>query len=176
GLIAFTDKIEKFVPPRKGLRHALRIVREALYLQPKGRKTDISSALEYLNKVSKRRAVCFVLSDFYEDGFEKLLSIANRRHDITAITITDPKEIDLPEVGMINLKDPETEREFLVDTSSPVVRKNFKENALRIFNERDHLFRRINVDKIEIRTDVPYSQTLYAFFRMRERRARALKA
>jgi len=173
GLIAFTDRIEKFVPPRKGLRHALRIVREALYLKPQSKKTNISGALEYLNRVSRRRTVSFIISDFYDDGFEKLLSIANKRHDITAITITDPKEIDLPDVGLIALYDPETGNETLVDSSNPEIRKQFNENAMRIFEERSRCFKRIKVDSVDIRTDVPYSKTLFSFFRMRERRARS---
>jgi len=173
GLIAFTDRIEKFVPPRKGLRHALRIVREALYHKPQSKKTNISEALEYLNRVSRRRTVSFIISDFYDDGFEKLLSIATKRHDITAITITDPKEINLPDVGLIALCDPETENETLVDSSNPEIRKQFNENAMRIFEERSRCFKRIKVDSVDIRTDVPYSKTLFSFFRMRERRARS---
>ena len=172
GLIAFTDRIEKFVPPRKGLRHGLRIVREALYLEPEGRGTDICAALEYLNQVSRRRTVCFIISDFYDEGFEKLLSIANKRHDIAAITITDPKEIELPDVGIIALRDPETGKETLVDTANQAIRRRFNENAIRIFAERERTFGRINVDSVDIRTDVPYGKALFSFFRMRERRVR----
>jgi uncharacterized protein (DUF58 family) len=172
GLIVFTDRIEKFVPPRKGLRHGLRIVREALYLEPQSKKTNISLALEYLNRVSRRRTVSFIISDFYDDGFEKLLSISNKRHDITAITITDPKEIDLANVGIISLSDPETGSEFLMDSSNQTIRKRFNENAIRIFEERSRRFKRINVDSVDIRTDVPYSKAMFSFFRMRERRAR----
>ncbi|MBW1614147.1 MAG: DUF58 domain-containing protein [Deltaproteobacteria bacterium] len=157
GLIAFTDRIEKFVPPRKGLRHGLRIVREALYLEPQSKKTNISGALEYLSRVSRRRTVSFIISDFYDDGFEKLLSITNKRHDITAITITDPKEIDLPNVGIITLCDPETGNETLVDTSNQTIRRQFNENAMRIFEERSRCFKRINVDSVDIRTNIPYT-------------------
>lgn len=170
GLIAFTDRVEKFVPPRKGLRHSLRIVREALYLEPQNRKTDIALVLEYLARVSKRRTVTFIISDFYDGGFEKLLNIANKRHDITAITITDPKEIELPKIGIISLSDPETGSEFLVDTSNPVIRRRFNEEAKKIFEERAKVFRRINIDTIDIRTDIPYGKALFSFFRMRERR------
>jgi len=172
GLIAFTNKIEKFVPPRKGLRHGLRIVREALYLEPQSKKTNISGALEYLSRVSRRRTVSFIISDFYDEDFQKLLSITNKRHDITAITITDPKEIDLPDVGIITLCDPETGNETLVDSSNQAIRKQFNENAIRTFEERSRCFKRINVDSVDIRTDVPYSKALFSFFRMRERRAR----
>jgi uncharacterized protein (DUF58 family) len=172
GLIAFTDRIEKFVPPRKGLRHGLRIVREVLYLQPQSKKTNISGALEYLNRVSRRRTVSFIISDFYDDGFEKLLSITNRRHDITAVTITDPKEIDLPNLGIISLCDPETGDETLVDSSNQATRKQFNKNALKVLEERSRCFKRINVDSVDIRTDAPYSKALFSFFRMRERKAR----
>jgi len=170
GLIAFTDRIEKFAPPRKGLRHTLRIVREALYLEPQSRKTDISLALEYLNRVSRRHTVSFIISDFYDSGYERLLNIANKRHDITAITITDPKEIDLPDVGIISLADPETASEFLVDTSNPAIRRRFNEEAKKVLEDRTKIFRRINVDSVDIRTDVSYGRALFSFFRKRERR------
>ena len=100
------------------------------------------------------------------------MSITNKRHDITAITITDPKEIDLPDVGVITLCDPETGSETLVDSSNQAIRKQFNENAIRTFDERSRCFKRINVDSVDIRTDVPYSKVLFSFFRMRERRAR----
>jgi uncharacterized protein (DUF58 family) len=172
GLIAFTDRIEKFVPPRKGLRHGLRIVREALYLEPQSKKTNISSALEYLNRICSRRTVSFIISDFYDEGYQIPLSIANKRHDITAITITDPREINLPDVGIVSLVDPETGNEFLLDTSDSTLRKRFNEEAIKTFQERAGMFKRINVDSIDVRTDVPYTKALFTFFRMRERRAR----
>jgi len=170
GLIAFTDRIEKFVPPRKGLRHVLRIIREALYFEPEGKGTDIPGALEHLNRVINRRAVTFVISDFYDKDFKKSLSIANKRHDIVALSITDPRELDLPDIGIINLEDAETGKGFLVDTSSSTVRKDYSINSKRIFDERQRLLRSINVDHIDVRTDIPYSHELYKFFRMRERR------
>jgi uncharacterized protein (DUF58 family) len=172
GLIAFTDRVEIFVPPRKGLSHVLRIIREALYFDPEGKGTDISGALEYLSKVTTRSAVTFVISDFHSEDYKRPLSIANRRHDIVALSITDPREIDLPDAGIISLEDAETERGFLIDTSSPSVMKEYHLNAVRILNEREELFRSTNVDHIDIRTDVPYARELYRFFRMRERRQR----
>lgn len=171
GLVAFTDRIEKFVPPRKGLRHGLRIVREALYLNPEGRRTNLSLALEYLNRVLKRKTVVFIISDFYDEGFQNLLSIANKRHDITAITITDPKEINMPDLGIVSFNDPEAGSEFLVDTSNSEIRRELQQEAVRIFDERARCFRRINVDSVDIRTDTPYVKALFSFFRMRERRA-----
>ncbi|RJR17248.1 MAG: DUF58 domain-containing protein [Nitrospiraceae bacterium] len=170
GLIAFTDRIEKFVPPRKGLSHVLRIIREALYFEPEGKATDISRALEYLGRVTNRSTVTFLISDFYNEGYKKPLSIAGRRHDIVAMSITDPRETELPDIGIINLEDPETGRNFMLDTSSAVVRKDYNTASLKMLAERQQLFRSVNIDHVEIRTDVPYTRELYKFFRMRERR------
>jgi len=172
GLIIFTDRIEKFVPPKKGLSHVLRIIREALYFTPKGKKTNIPAALEYLNKVCKRSTVTFIVSDFYDADFEKPLSIANKRHDLVSVTITDPKELELPNIGIAHFDDPETQGEFNLDTSNEAVRRDFRENALRIVRERKKTFDRLGVDSVDIRCDIPYNRTLFKFFRMRERRAR----
>lgn len=172
GLIIFTDRIEKFIPPRKGTSHVLRIVKEALYFKPRGKKTNIPQALEYLNKVCHRSTVAFLVSDFYDAAFEKPLSIANKRHDLVAITITDPKELDLPDIGILALNDAETEETFTLDTSNQALRQNFKQNALRIVGERKKTFDRLGVDSVDIRSDIPYNRTLFKFFRMRERRMR----
>ncbi len=170
GLIAFTDRIEKFVPPAKGPGHVLRIVREAIYHEPEGKGTAIPAALEYLNRVTNRRTVAFLISDFHADDYKRPLSIANKRHDLVAMSITDPREMDLPDIGIINLEDAETGKSFLLDTSSRAVRDDYHRNAERIFDERQRLFKSINVDHIDIRTDMPYTGELYRFFRMRERR------
>jgi uncharacterized protein (DUF58 family) len=170
GFIAFTDRVEKFVPPRKGLRHVLRVIREALYFKPSGRGTDINNALEYLNKVSSHRTVAFVISDFYAPDFKKTLSISNKRHDIVAITITDPKELELPPLGLLQLEDPETNKIFTLDTSDKKLRREYSDNANRRIKQRTALFNSVNVDSIDVRTDVPYAQSLFKFFRARERR------
>ncbi|MCM8796521.1 MAG: DUF58 domain-containing protein [Candidatus Omnitrophica bacterium] len=172
GLIIFTDRIEKFIPPKKGISHVLRIIREVLYFKPQGKKTDIPQALEYLNKVCKRSSVTFIISDFYDIDFEKPLSIANKRHDAVSITITDPRELDLPDIGMVQFDDPETGKTFELDTSNETLRRNFRENALKIIEERKKIFNRLGVDNVDIRLDVPYNRTLFKFFRMRERRLR----
>lgn len=172
GFIAFTDRVEKFVPARKGLRHVLRVIREALYLQPKGQGTEISLALEYLNKITTRRTVAFIISDFYSPDFKKMLSVSNKRHDIVAITITDPKELELPNLGIVGLEDHETKKRFTVDTSNFKLRNEYAENAQKIIKTRKMLFRSVNVDSIDIRTDIPYSQSLFKFFRAREKRMR----
>lgn len=172
GLIIFSDRIEKFVPAKKGISHVLRIIREALYFNPQGKKTDIPAALEYLNKVCKRSTVTFIVSDFYAQDFEKPLSIANKRHDVVSITITDPKELDLPNIGMAQFDDPETGRTFNLDTSNEDLRRNFRKNSLKIIGERKKTFNRLGVDNVDIRCDIPYNRTLFKFFRMRERRLR----
>ena len=170
GFIAFTDRVEKFVPPRKGLRHVLRVIREALYFKPSGRGTDINAALEYLNKVSSHRTVAFVISDFYAPDFKKTLSISNKRHDIVAITITDPKELELPPLGLLQLEDPETNKIFTLDTSNKKLRREYSDNANKRIKARTALFNSVSVDSIDVRTDVPYAQSLFKFFRARERR------
>jgi len=188
GLIAFSDRIEKFLPPRKGPRHVLRVIREALYhtsYQEQGtlgKKTNIGMALEYLSKVIRRSAVVFIISDFYSFkkggvgiqsfDFKKQLSIANKRHDVVAISLTDPRELELPDIGIIKLDDAEENNSFLVDASSPKVREEFKRNAQQKFNERLEFLRALQVDHIDIRTNVPYHQALVRFFKKRERRLR----
>ncbi|MBL7081695.1 MAG: DUF58 domain-containing protein [Candidatus Omnitrophica bacterium] len=170
GLIIFTDKIEKFIPPRKGLRHVLRVIREALYYQPEGEGTNISLALEYLNRVTRRKTISFIISDFFDQGFRNVLSVSNKRHDIVAVTITDPREIELPNIGIIKLTDAETERSFVIDTSDSILRSQYKQGALQRIEEREKLLRAINVDSIDIHTDKPYEKELIRFFRMREKR------
>ncbi|MFC1632317.1 DUF58 domain-containing protein [Candidatus Omnitrophota bacterium] len=170
GLIIFTDRIEKFVPPRKGLRHVLRIIREALYFKPQGQGTDIVLALEYLNRVTKRKAISFLISDFFAPDFKRFLSIANQRHDIVAVTITDPREMDLPNVGIVKLNDPETAAEFIIDTGDANFRKKYHQDALNRIKDRRTLLRSVNVDSIDLRTDLPYTKELIKFFRSRERK------
>ncbi len=171
GLIAFTDKIEKFVPPRKGLSHVMRIIREAIFFKPEGRGTDIPAALEYLNRITSRRTVTFFISDFFAEDYKRPLAIANKRHDIIAVSVTDPREIDMPDIGIVNLEDAETGRSFLIDTSSFVVREKYNSDAVSMHAQRDQIFRSVNVDHINIRTDEPYTGALYKFFKMRERRS-----
>jgi len=172
GFIAFTDKIEKFIPPRKGLRHVLRIVREALYFKPQGSGTDINLALDYLNRVMTRRTVTFVISDFFAPDFKKTLSVANKRHDIVAVTVSDPAEGTLPDAGLMKLFDPETKREFLIDAGDEKIRRQYAVDNIARIKERTALFRSVKVDNIDVRTDIPYSQSLFKFFKARERRQR----
>ncbi|MCX5681538.1 MAG: DUF58 domain-containing protein, partial [Candidatus Omnitrophica bacterium] len=172
GFIAFTDRIEKFIPPRKGVRHVLRVIREALYFKPQGTGTDIAMALEYLNRVTTRKTVTFIISDFFAPNFKKMLAVANKRHDIIAVTITDPRELAFPDIGLVQLFDPEKKRDFILDTSHKELRDAYaKKNQDRV-KERDSLFRSLRVDVIDVRTDIPYAQSLVKFFKTRERRRR----
>ena len=170
GLIIFTDRIERYVPPKKGRRHVLRVISEALSFQPEGRGTDIAIALEYLNKVTIRRTVTFLISDFIATDYENPLRIANKRHDIIALTITDPREMELPKVGIIELEDAETDERILIDTNLRRVRDAYRRIASDKVQERQRILRSANVDAIDVSTDKPYMQPLLKFFRMRERR------
>jgi len=169
GLVLFTDQIEKFLPPKKGLNYGLRIIREALYFQPSSQRTNISRALDFLNKVCKRKAVVFIISDFYSEDFEHTLSLTNKHHDLIAVTITDPRELELPSLGIVSFFDPEAGEEIIVDTS-PKVREAFKKRALSFFEKRDKLFERLGIDNISLRTDIPYKDSLVAFFTKRRLR------
>jgi uncharacterized protein (DUF58 family) len=170
GLIIFSDHVEKYVAPKKGKSHVLRVIRELLYHKPEGRQTNIQSALEYLSRLTRRRAVVFLVSDFMNSGYEKALQIANKRHDLVAITITDPREESLPNVGFLELEDAETGETLLIDTTDPQVRKQVTDKAYRQKSERERLFRSMNVDAIEINTGESYVEPLIRFFRMRARR------
>jgi uncharacterized protein (DUF58 family) len=172
GLIIFTDKIEKFIPPKKGKSHVLRVLRELLYHKPQGTQTDIADALEYLNRVTKRRSVVFLVSDFINAGYEKALQIANRRHDMVAITVTDPREVNLPDVGFIELEDAETGEIVLLDTSYAEVRSVYAKQSSQDILNRNKFFKSINVDHIDIQTDKSYIEPLIKFFRMRAKRFR----
>jgi len=172
GLVIFSDEVEQFVAPKKGKAHVLRVVREILYHKPKGRQTNISTALEFLSRVTKRRSVVFLVSDFISSGYEKALQIANKRHDIVAITVTDPREIELPNVGFIELEDAETGETYLVDTSDIDVRDDFVHRTNETIEIRDKLFHTLNVDYIDIKTNESYIEPLIRFFRMRAKRFR----
>jgi uncharacterized protein (DUF58 family) len=176
GLIVFTDQIEKFIPPKKGKSHVQRVLRELLYFSDpanaKGKGTNISTALEYLSRLSTRRSVVFLISDFLSPNYETALQIANKRHDVVSISITDPREVSMPDVGFIELEDAETGEIVLVDTANELFRNEFfqKSNAQKL--QRDKLFRSINVDYIDIlaRGEQPYIEPLIKFFKMRAKR------
>lgn len=170
GMIMFTDKIEKFIPPKKGPKHVLRVIRELLCSQPTGKGTNISVALEYLDKITHRRTISFVVSDFIARDYARALRIANKRHDIIAITIVDPREQELPNVGFIELKDAESGETLLLDTANPSARKEFKALANRQRQELSRLFRSMGVDEIVINTNRHHVEPIIRFFRIREKR------
>jgi uncharacterized protein (DUF58 family) len=170
GLLIFTDEVELALTPKKGTRHVLRVIREVLSFSARGRGTSISIALEHLSHVSKRRCVTFVISDFLDPKPQLALKIANRRHDVIAVVLDDPREMSLPDIGMVELEDPESGGRILVDTGDARLRRAFEEQAEAARRERDRMLRSVDVDAIVIRTDRPYTEALLRFFRMRERR------
>ena len=170
GVILFTDRIEKYIAPKKGRRHVLRVIREILAFQPQGTGTDIGQALDYLNRVQRRRAVCFLLSDFQDEDFRSKLRVAGRRHDLVAMTVRDPREEELPAVGLIELRDAETGQRAMVDTFDRGVRDAFAQEARTRLEALRGMFRSSAVDQIEIRCNQDYMRPLIQFFRMRERR------
>jgi uncharacterized protein (DUF58 family) len=172
GLILFTDRVELYIAPVKGRVHILRILREILYFEPHGRKTDLKPPVDYLNRVTTRRAVVFILSDFHAENFEKPLTVCSRRHDVIAVPIEDRGEYSLPDVGWIRVENPETGAVFEIDSSDQRVRSQFAQIAAKERLDRDALFRRKNIDSIPLRTDKDYFPILRSFFIRREKRLR----
>lgn len=170
GLIIFTDEVELFIPPKKGKKHVLRVIRELLYFQPSGRSTNIDTALEYLNRVTYRRSVVFLVSDFFASDYEKALRVANRRHDLVAIALEDPREYDLPAIGIVELEDAETGEGIMVDFGDSAVRDAFQKLTRKERDERDSLFRRMGLDAVNISTQGAYHEPLMQFFRMRAKK------
>ncbi len=169
GLIAFTDQVERFLPPRKGVRHVLRLIRDILFFQPTRRGTSVRQALDYLNHVLRRRSIVFLLSDFLDKGFERALKQTGRRHDLIAIRVVDHREEELPPVGLVRLEDAETGSERLVNTRRREVREAYRQAARQRRETLRQLFRSANVDLIEAGTDGCHLDSLTQFFRRRER-------
>ncbi|MDC3305524.1 DUF58 domain-containing protein [Flavobacteriales bacterium] len=167
GVIFFTDKVEQFIPPKKGKSHILRIIREVLAFQPTGKGTDIAGALEYFNSVIKKRSICFILSDFMSKEFDRPLKIASKKHDLVALRIHDTREDILPNVGLVPMQDAETEEMIFVDTSSKKVRDNFAKNRLQATEKLRKLFPASGVDLIDITTGTDYVKPLMNFFKTR---------
>ena len=170
GLLIFSDRIELALRPRKGTHHVLRVIREVLSLRPAGTGTDIAAALEHLNRVTTRRCVVFLVSDFLDAGCARALRAAARRHDLVAVVLDDPRERELPDVGLVALEEAETGARYVVDTGDRRVREAFAARAAAARAERDRMLRAADVDAIGIGTDRPYTEALLRFFRMRERR------
>ena len=172
GAILFTDTVEKFIPPRRGSTHVLRVIREILYYQPKGSGTCIQKALEHLNLIVRKRAVVFLITDLLDQGFEQSLKVANRRHDMVIIRITDPREQELPNIGILEARDAETGEIVYIDTSLSVVRSRYRENWLGNRARMERLFRQNRIDHVSIDTARPYVTSLVRFFEARAKRAR----
>ncbi|MBN1879000.1 DUF58 domain-containing protein [bacterium] len=173
GSILFSNRVETYVPPKKGTQHVLRVIRDILYTRPAAATTNISDVLEYLNRVQKRRAVVFLVSDFLDQGFEKNMRLAAKRHDLVALVVEDPAESNLPAAGWMAMRDPETGRELLVNTSRSSVRRAFKERMAGYRSERDRLLKSIGIDTLHVSTARNYESDLYRFLRSRARRMRA---
>ncbi len=170
GLILFTDRIETFVPPKKGRAHILRIIRELLSFRPEGTGTNIRQALEYFHHVSKKRTIAFVISDFLDEGYDRILRIVSKKHDLIAVELSDPREDQLPDSGLVKFRDAETGQERWIDTGDPAVRKEFAWFWKTRRAERRTMFTRSKVDAIPVRVDRPYIKPIVDFFRLREKR------
>lgn len=171
GLALFTDRVERYLPPKKGRRHVLRLIRDLLAYEPESRGTDLAAALSFLGKVQRRRAVVFLLSDLLADDFRKDLAAARSRHDLVAVRVADPRESDLPDVGLLDLEDAETGEIVTVDTASTRFRTSFAAEGTRSRKEQGDLLRSLRVDELDITTGKDYVRELSRFFRMREKRA-----
>jgi uncharacterized protein (DUF58 family) len=171
GLILATDQIEKIVPPKKGQKHVMRVVREILGAKPERPGTDLKVALETLYHVARRRSVAFLLSDFYASGFERTLSLASARHDVIPVVLLDPRDEQLPNIGLCQFEDPETGETVLVDTADSRVRAYYTRRMARQRQEQIQLFRKLGLDHCVVRTDRPYIRPLRDLFARRARRA-----
>jgi len=170
GLLLFTDRVETFVSPRKGREHGLRVLRELLAYEPAGRGTDISGALEVFRRVVTKRSVVFLVSDFQDDGYERILRVVSRKHDVVAIVVSDPREETLPNVGLVAVEDPETGERSVMDTGSAAVRRRYAVAATADRDRTRETIRRIGLDALELTTGEPYDLALVRFFRERARR------
>jgi uncharacterized protein (DUF58 family) len=170
GLLLFTDHVEMYIPAKKGKRHVLRVIRELLNFRPVAGGTNVAAALEFLNKVLKRKAVVFLVSDFIDRDFERDLALTRSRHDLIPVRISDPRETMLPDVGLIELEDAETGERVLVDTRRRKIRDAFARQGQEQTESLTGLLRSMGMDTLEVSTDRPYMKDLLGFFRRRERR------
>ncbi len=172
GLLVFTDHVERYIPAKKGKQHVLRVIRELLSFEPRAGGTNLAGALEFLNKVLKRKAVIFLVSDFIDTNFERDLALTRSRHDLIPVRISDPRESMLPDVGLIELEDAETGERVLVDTRRRQIRDAFAATGRDEYESLSGLLRSMGVDSLQVSTDRPYMKDLLGFFRRRERRIR----
>lgn len=175
GLILFTDRIERFVPPKKGRGHVMRVVTEILNASPEGTNTDLRVALDMLGSVTKRRSVAFLVSDFIADGYEHQLKVAAKRHDLIPVQVRDPREEELPDVGIALMEDLETGELIEVDTSDPRVRDEYHRQVVRHRSRREQLFRRMRMDHVTVETHRDYVRPISELFRMRHKRMKGYR-
>jgi len=172
GILLFTDRIEHVVPPRKGRRHVLRIIRDLLAFEPVGRGTDLGGAIDYLNRMLSHHTIVFIVSDFLAPNVDQPLKILAQRHDVVAVTVDDPSEGNLPNLGVARFIDPETGKTVEIDTSDRRVREVYDRRVLDEKEQRKHLLRRLAIDEVPVHTDAGVVEPLLKFFRYRETRAR----
>ena len=167
GVIFFSDHVEKFIPPKKGKTHILRIIRELIEFRPERKATDIAAALRFLTNAIKKRSIVFLISDFMSSGFEEALKITARKHDLVALRVVDPREESLPDVGLVRLQQAETGERLWVDTSAASVRENYRKQYLKHEQELRQVFARCGVDSVRLRTNESYVQPLMNLFKRR---------
>ena len=172
GAIVFSSDVEMYIPPRKGRAHVLRVIRDLLYFQPKGRGTSLARACDYLNRITRKRAVVFLLSDFIDSKFEKPLRVAARKHDLISVFISDPREAEMPSIGLVELEDAESGHRLLLDTSDRSAMATYSEWVAERGERQRAELSSMGVDIIDISTDVPYDRPLARFFEQRARRLR----
>ena len=170
GLFLVTDRVERYVPPKKGKRHVMRVVSEILSFQPEHRTTDLAAGLDFLAKIARRRSVVFLVSDFLSENWERALKVTAQRHDLVPVVVTDPVELVMPEIGLVAFEDLETGEVIEFDTSGYDSVWRYRKQLADEAAARDQALRRVNVDVVEIRTDRPYVDALVAFFKARARR------
>jgi len=170
GVIFFSDRIEKFIIPKKGKSHILRIIREIVSLKPDSKGTDVSMALEYFNSVIKKRSICFLLSDFTSTPFSKPLKIASKKHDIVGVRIHDKRESEMPNIGLVPMQDMETDKLVYVDTSNKEIRLNYSKTRSQKIKELNKIFETNGVDLVQISTGEDYVKPLVNFFKRRGKR------
>ena len=170
GLLLFTDRVERFIPPKKGSKHVLRVIRDVLSFEPSGHGTDLRAALDYCGRVVRRKAVIFLLSDFFCDGAATSLAIANRKHDVIAVHLVDPREEGLPSLGRLRLEDRETGQLLTVQSSNAITQQGYARWMQEHRRRLKEMVRSAGVDLVEVRTDRPYLEPLLRFFRMRSAR------
>lgn len=173
GLILFSDQVEKTIPPKKGRKHVLRVVSDILSFRPEHPGTDLAAGLDYLGQIANRRSVAFLISDFQDEGYEQSLRIVRRKHDVIPVVIGDPLEDSFLRLGLVQLEDPETGEQVLVDTSDPMVRGRFARAMKQRRDELRKLFKKLELDSVELKAGEDYSNALARFFRARARRMSA---